>query len=310
MDDFAELAQFLSELSQRLELSQEVQNHPESENQESDDEAYNEECDDDWLLSMFRRNHHLILENILSALPAESIMSCRKVNKHWNKMILFYLKSTNPRTQKIQDSVISHQWLHQPPTIKRQLALGARTVYAYCDMISDEKNIVITAWKKTCKKPVIFVLNAGDLKLITIIEPFQRFPNLKSGLGYQLCSALTNEFLYFSFVKAGAENKQYYSILAWDRLDNFKYLDDQKIAAGPVSHRLAFSQNCISGITAKMALKPVVCKNGIGIALKMIRESNQSLYYGIRNSKAGGLVVNYNPSKNQIGGYHPDGVGW
>lgn len=227
-----------------------------------------QECD--WISWMFQHNYYLVLEKIIFGLPPRSIRSRKEVSRTWCDIIRFYLESTNPRIKGIQDNRIDFEWSHNQPTIKKHLLVSeSMPVYDYSQMISDEKSVVVTAWQKKSANPVIFVLDAKDMKLSKVIEPANFYPNFNDDLRDGLSSTLTDDRLFFSFAKDPVGKKCHFVIVAWDRTNNLKYLGVQR--AGLIPREMVRFSTCVFGINPQTALKPTIFKCGVWVPFKQNR---------------------------------------
>ena len=73
---------------------------------------------EDFLVNLYKRGFHHILEKIILSLPPWSILVCRQVSEEWNSMINFYHQSSNPRIQLLQEKRLDLEWIRGKPILE------------------------------------------------------------------------------------------------------------------------------------------------------------------------------------------------
>ena len=125
----------------------------------------------DFFVDLYNKGFHKIIEDIILALDAKSILACLDVNYNWCKIILFYCKSGRPKFQNQQDLRITEEWWKKSPVIYK-IALEEFNIYQlkFLHIIGNENEVLIAVLINGSKTAKIILIDSKNLFVLNFFS--------------------------------------------------------------------------------------------------------------------------------------------
>ena len=173
----------------------------------------------DFLVELFDRGLHSLLEDIILNLPPRTVQICQDVSQAWRSIVNFYLESKNLRAQRIKKKQIDKEWILKGP-ILHPISLedfNIRRVAAF-HIISVEDLIVIAANINDTKTAKVLVIDSRSLRVTNVLDVTDSNGENVDVLEIKL--AMDTNFLV-AYVHEEQTNDNLYYYRVWNRKHKF-----------------------------------------------------------------------------------------
>jgi len=241
----------------------------------------------DFLLTLFQRGLHQILEKIFLSLPLSSILLCQSVSSEWSEMISYYHNSENPRIQEILELRISKEWFEGRPVIESfPLAGVSSSCQDFQHIVTDDADVVVVGLysdkPRDYGKPFIHILDAKTLRLKKLIHVRSYIPRKKHCLFFHLM--LTEKYIFLSGIYLAGRNSTQYFWAAWHRQNDFAFSGHRFTGEPlplPITNWNPGPKACTNEIILKPFFEETFSLSSPKLRVNLISESSAVLCYKV-----------------------------